>query len=297
MMIIQKIHDRVILFLTSLYKFLRFIYHYTKRCIKYGSCRYPYHESNENDSIRVLATGPSLTKELEQLREQGVLYSDSLFVMNFFALTDIFIQLKPTRYCLADPGFYKDKIKVDRIMQLYSALNSVVDWQMSLYVPNISEKVAQSRVTNKNIKIIPISTLHFEGFESHRNFFYKKGWATPSFVNVLMMIEYVCLNEGFSKIYLYGADHTFLNGLVVGDDNILYVEDRHFYGTERVIADVHSDGTPWRISEFIYDKYLTFVEHDVMRKYADYLGAQIINCTQCSCIDSYIRISQLDHKL
>lgn len=290
----QSLYSRVEAFLNSIFKSLRFICHFILRWIKYGRCYYPYHSNAANKSIRILATGPSLNDELKDLREKGVANSEPLFVMNFFAFYDIFTELKPSRYCLADPGFYKDKTMVDKIRDLFLTLNTIVDWPMSLYVPNVSEKEARKKITNKNIKIIPISTLHFEGFEIFRNLFYKKGWATPSFVNVLMMIEYVCLNEGFSKIYLYGADHTFLNGIVVGDDNILYVEDKHFYGSERIIADVHQDGTPWRVAEFIYDKYLTFVEHDIMRNYADYLSAEIINCTRCSWIDSYTRLAQIE---
>lgn len=285
----QPLHKRISLIFTGLFKSLRFVYHFISRWILYGRCYFPYRENKENIAIRVLATGPSLNDELLYLRKQGTLFSDPLFVMNFFAFHELFTELKPTRYCLADPAFYKDKIMVDKVQNLFDTLNNNVGWPMTLYVPNVSEKEAKIKIINKNIKICPVSTLHFEGFESFRNYFYKKGWATPSFVNVLMMIEYVCLNEGFSKIYLYGSDHSFLKGIVVGDDNVLYVEDKHFYGTERLIADVHTDGTPWRVAEFIYDKYLTFIEHDVMRHYADYIGAEIINCTKGSWIDSYVR--------
>lgn len=290
---IRRIQSALILFLNNLYKSLRFLCRYLIRWWTYGRCEFSYQSTNTNQSIRILATGPSLKNELIELRECGILGSEPLFVMNFFALTDLFTELKPTRYCLADPGYFKDKVMIDKIKELYRVLNSLVDWPMSLYVPNVSLKEARIKITNDNITIIPISTLHFEGFECYRNYFYKIGFATPSFVNVLMMVEYVCLNEGFSNLFLYGADHSFLSGLVVGDDNILYVEDNHFYGSERVVADIHIDGTPWRVAEFIYDKYLTFVEHDIMRHYADYLGAEIINCTKCSCIDSYKRISQI----
>ena len=48
------------------------------------------------------------------------------------------------------------------------------------------------------------------------------------------------------------------------------------------------------MKDFVYDKYLTFVEHEVMRGYADYLGAQIINCTKDSWIDAYVRKAQLE---
>ena len=290
---IRHFFVKLIKIIIDIFGFLKFVYRYFTRWWSYGKCYYPFQSTNTKQSIRILATGPSLKNELEELRISGILSSEPLFVMNFFALTDLFIDLKPTRYCLADPCYFKDKVMVDKIKELYRVLNYSVDWSMSLYVPNVSFREARMKITNSNIKIISISTLHYEGFEIFRNFLYKKGVATPSFVNVLMMVEYICLNEGFSELFLYGADHTFLNGLVVGDDNVLYVEDKHFYGSERIVADIHPDGTPLRIAEFIYDKYLTFIEHDILRNYADYLGAEIINCTRCSCIDSYKRISQI----
>lgn len=288
-------HTKIFGFFDSVYKSIRFLYHYIRRWIKYGKCEFPYRPSAENKSIRILATGPSLTKEIEELRERNLLSSDLLFVMNFFASTDLFVELKPSRYCLADPVFFKtDRLKEERFQTLIRRINELVEWDMKLYVPNVSIEVARMLFTNTRLTLIPISTLHFEGFQSKRNLFYKRGIATPSFVNVLLMIEYICLNEGFKKIYLYGADHTFLNNLIVDDDNVLRVEDTHFYGSEKVYAAVHDDGTPWGVSEYIYNKYLTFVEHEVMRNYADYLGAEIINCTKCSWIDSYVRIAQIE---
>ena len=289
------LHAKVGSFFDSLYKSIRFKYHYIRRLMKYGECKYPHHSSFENDCIRILATGPSLKTEIEDLRTNGILFADPLFVMNFFAFSDLFVELKPTRYCLADPSFFKEDNQLKKVDDLFALLSKLVTWEMSLYIPNVSSTIAKSKIINDHIKLIPISTLHFEGFESKRYKYYKKGIATPSFVNVLIMIEYICLNEGFKKIYLYGADHSFLSNLMVDDNNTLRIGDSHFYGNATV-ARYHKDGTPWRIAEFIYDKYLTFVEHDVMRHYADYLGAEIINCTKCSLIDSYVRLSMIEKR-
>lgn len=285
----QPLHVLIGNFFVGLFKSIRFGYHYFQRMIKYGNCIYPYHSCPDNNVIRVLATGPSLKKEIEELLSDGSLFSAPIFAMNFFAMSDLFLSFKPTRYCLADPGFFKEREKENR---LYEILNKEVTWNMKLYIPNVSMDIATRKIQNYHIALVPISTLHFEGFESNRNLFYKRGFATPSFVNVLIMIEYICLNEGFSKILLYGADHTFLSNLSVDDCNVLRIGDSHFDG-DAVVARYHNDGTPWRISEFIYDKYLTFKEHDIMRCYADYLGARIINCTQCSLIDSYERLAQV----
>lgn len=40
------------------------------------------------------------------------------------------------------------------------------------------------------------------------------------------------LNMGYSTIYLYGVDHTFLEGLKVNDKNELVHVYQHFYENE-----------------------------------------------------------------
>lgn len=288
-------HTIVFKGLTDVFKTIRFQYHRLRKMMRYGDCKYPYIEHFSGCSIRLLATGPSLNDEVEELRANGELTKYPIFVMNFFALSNMFIELQPSRYCLADQAFFFDSVKIEKVKNIYSIFNNEVTWGMSLYVPDYCYEVAKKRVTNESIIVIPISTLHYEGFESKRNIYYKMGIATPSFVNVLIMVEYICLNEGFARLFLHGVDHTFLTNLVVDEDNVLKVVDTHFYGEELVVAAYHDDGTPWSVAEFIYDKYLTFVEHERMRKYADYLGAEIINCTKCSWIDSYIRLAQIEN--
>ena len=285
-----RIKDAVV----GLWGSIQFTRRLIHKWIKCGRFKYPYKNSGINQSIYVLANGPSLNEEIVELRQQGTLFKEPLFVVNFFGLSPSFSELKPSRYCLADSGFFIDRLRVDETSHLIGILNKEVTWSMNLYVQDACYSIAKKKIINENIRVVPISTLHYSGFECIRSYFYRKGWSTPSFVNVLMMVEYVCLNEGFKTIYLYGADHTFLNNLIVGDDNVLYVNDEHFYGKEKTIADIHPNGKPWRVAEFIYDKYLTFIEHDVMRRYADYLGAKIINCTKGSLIDSYVRLAQLE---
>lgn len=105
------------------------------------------------------------------------------------------------------------------------------------------------------------------------------------------MASYVALNMGFSDIYLYGVEHTFFENMGVDDENRLYLTDSHFYGSEKRY--VLRDGQHWHIKDWLYDKYLTFLEHERIRGYADYLGATIVNCTKNSLIDAYVRLSQI----
>lgn len=292
----RPLHAKVLDFFADTYRSLRFFYHYIKEKNIYGNYRYPYTETHKGESVYILANGPSLNEEINEIFSSGK-YLEDVLVVNFFLESDLFTKIRPKYYCLADPRFNKENKLTERTKGVFKDLNEFVDWPMSLFVWNQAVDMISEYISNPNIKIIGLSILKFEGFENKRYKYYAKGTAVPSYVNVTIMAIYAMLNLGYSTIYLYGVDHTFLNSLIVGDDNVLYVEDKHFYGVKRVVAEYHLDGTPWTVAEFIFDKYLTFVEHEIMRGYADYLGAQIINCTKDSWIDAYVRKAQLEKRL
>lgn len=289
----RPLHARILDFLGDLYKSLRFLFHHLQEKRRFGEYCFTYNTLHNGEAVNILANGPSLNIELNSLLASGKIVDDVL-VVNYFLESELFVQIQPKYYCLADPGFNQKNKLIERTKNVFKALNERVSWPMTLFVWNSAVEMVSKYISNPNIKIIGLSILQFEGFENKRFKLYKEGKAAPSYVNVTIMAIYALLNLGYSKLYLYGVDHSFLTNLIVGDDNILYVEDNHFYGKERIIADYHTDGTPWKVSEFIYDKYLTFVEHEVMRGYADYLGAQIINCTKDSWIDAYVRTTQLE---
>jgi hypothetical protein len=182
----------------------------------------------------------------------------------------------------------------EQASSIYEIFNKTVDWQMTLFVPIGKDRFVRRKVINSNVRITPVSINLFNGFEASRFIFYKKGWSVPSFVNITIMALFVALNMGSKRILLYGVDHTFLREIAVDDDNVLCSFDKHFYGDRLRKIQPREDGTYMRMADFVYDKYLTFKEHDIIRDYADYLGATIINCTRCSCIDSYIRLSQIN---
>ncbi len=292
-MLIRRLHSKIRSFIESIYRGCKYSYLYMQEKKKFGNFYFPYRKLHEGEEVYILANGPSLKGEILQLMESRKDLSQSV-VVNFFIESELFHRIRPKYYCLADPIFNQKSKLTERTKGVYAKLNNEVTWSMTLFVWKEAEGMLRNVINNPNIQIVGLSILMFGGFESNRYKYYKKGMAVPSYVNVTIMALYAMLNLGYSTIYLYGVDHTFLTNLVVGDDNILYVEDCHFYGTERVIADYHADGTPWRVAEYIYDKYLTFVEHEVMRGYANYLGAQIINCTKGSWIDAYVRRAQLE---
>lgn len=289
----RPLHAKILNFFGEVYKSFRFSYHHLKERNTFGNYNFPYESLHKGETVYILANGPSLNEEIAVLLKNSPDLSNSL-VVNFFAESDLFLQIKPRFYCLADPMFNVKEMMTEREGELFRSLNQSVNWSMTLFVWKKAEANIAKFITNPNITIKGLSILTFEGFESNRYKYYKRGVAVPSYVNVTIMALYALLNLGYSTIYLYGVDHSFLAGLGVNDDNRLCIVDKHFYGTEKYEFGPKIDGTLWTMKDFVYDKYLTFVEHEVMRGYADYLGAKIINCTKDSWIDAYVRKAQLE---
>lgn len=61
----------------------------------------PIHE-RKGDRMIVIGNGPSLKKTVELYLPE--LKENECVMVNFAAMTDLFLQLKPTTYLLVDPG-------------------------------------------------------------------------------------------------------------------------------------------------------------------------------------------------
>lgn len=281
-------------FLSISYKSIRFFYHRLQEKRQFGKYELAYSTEHNKECVNILANGPSLKNEIIELKKAGLRMRESA-VVNFFALSETFFELKPKYYLLADKQFFLDENQDGNYGRVFKSFNDNVDWDMNLIVPYNFRSKARQYVKNERIKIDCVSSLMYEGDENKRFKSWKSGKSVPSYVNVAIMGEYYFLQKGYSKIYLYGVDHTFLQNLAVDDDNFLCISDTHFYGTQmyRITDIIDGKEVHCKIADFVYDKYLTFKEHELMQAYSEYLGAQIINCTKCSMIDAYPRLVQI----
>lgn len=246
-------------------------------------------------SIAILANGPSLKEVLPRLEIDEEFRNIDFLVMNFFAFEEIFFHIKPKHYCLADPMFFKENHRPERVgdvRKLFDILQNNVDWDLHLYVPSHFSKnfVRFSKITNKKISIVVFNCVEYKGYESLRNIFYKRGLATPYVATVANLAIFACINCGYSKILLYGVDHTFFD-FCVDEKNRLCRKETHFYDEGKVFLKpmLNSDGTVVKISRYLEFLADLFKSHDYLSSYAKYVNAEIINCTSCSLIDSYAR--------
>jgi hypothetical protein len=264
------------------------------KLIVFKSFNNPIKKDNSG-SVTVLANGPSLKEIIPFLTSEEEFKNNDFVVMNFFAFDDVFFQIKPKHYCFVDPMFFYENHQIENVKKLFTILEDKVDWHMNIYIPKISKYRnfnAFSGITNKNINILRINVINYEGYEYFRNFFYKKGLATPFMAGVAILAIYIALNSGYSKINVYGVDHNYFDNLCINESNELCGKETHFYDKEVVLLKpmLRSDNSKvWKVSDFILEKWTLFKSHDLLADYAKYLNAVIINCTKRSMIDSYYR--------
>ena len=249
-----------------------------------------------SDGLVLLANGPSLGEELPRLLAGERAGCDFLAV-NYFAEHEAFERLRPAYYVLSDPQFFRDSTLRDRVAALYRTLSRKVTWPMTLYVQYYNPEHFDYRAAlpNGRIRIVPFHTQPYRGFRRLEFWLYRHGLGSANFGTVIQHVEYIGLLLGYRCLHLYGVDHTLTEGLTVDAQNRLCRLDRHFYddGQPAVARPMYVNATlppvPYTMASYMAELAELFRGHEVLRAYADRLGARIVNHTRGSMIDAYER--------
>lgn len=255
------------------------------------------HETKD-ESCYVLGNGPSLNKDLKECKLS--FQSKNLIVVNNFGFSEFYSILKPGFYVLADAAYYVDNIDQQvqlSVDNLFVELKNKTSWPVKLFVPFEGKRKIQDLLKeNSNFAIVGYNNVNtWKGFKWFDRWVYDKQWAIFSGINVIIASLYLAITLGFKQIYLFGVDHTWHKNLVVGDDNILYFYDDHFYDVENqkpipVILEKNNKIIYMKIHEqFDYLKK-TFEVYHYLEDYAKYKNVMIYNCTLGSYIDAFTRI-------
>jgi hypothetical protein len=246
----------------------------------------------------VLANGPSLKTSLESF-SKGITreYKNCDFiVMNYFALDEVFLKIKPRHYCLVDPMFFQDSHRSDDVKGLFKTLQNFTSWNLNLYIPlhQYDKFKLYSQLTNPFINIIKVNVRHYYGYEGLRHYFYSKGLAIPPVKNVSILAIYTGILSGYNKISLYGVDHTFFDSLFVNEANQICNIYKHFNdNSEKGFVSKpikrNDNGQIWKLSDYLKDIAQMFASHDLLEGYSKKNEVKIINCTKNSMIDSFDR--------
>ncbi len=245
------------------------------------------------NEIMILANGPSLKDTLADIRSGKLEWKgkDSFFV-NYLALDDVFMLMKPKHYCLSDPQFFMDGYpNSERGKQLLKHLAHATDWDMNIYVPYVFKDSAKLVDTNPHLKIIPFHTVPCLGTDGLRRWMFRKGLANGEYGTVVQNAIYVSVHLGFSKLHLYGVDHNFFDNLTLNDDNVLCSRTSHFYDTGKPeLTPVRVAKGTMRVDEFLGYYSELFRGYFVLKEYADACGCEILNHTRNSLIDAFRRV-------
>lgn len=252
-------------------------------------------KKNCSGTVAVLANGPSLKEVLPDLTSKEEFRGVDFIALNLFALENTFFDIKPKHYCLADPMFFKETHRIDNVLKLFKILEEDVNWEMNIYIPShcLLEFLNFSKLKNKYIKIVCVNNTHYHGFEIFRHYFYNNNFAMPNAQTVANLAIYVGINSGYSKLNLYGVDHTFFDSLCVNDKNEVCNRETHFYSDgQPVLKPIRRNDNDevFKMSYYVESIQKMFKSHDLLSAYANYKKVEIVNYTAISLIDSYKRI-------
>jgi hypothetical protein len=150
-------------------------------------------------------------------------------------------------------------------------------------------------ITNPFIHVVKMNKKYCtELVPSIRHRLYNTGYFMVPDATIANTAIFLALIEGYKEIEIYGCDHNQFLEMTVNENNELCMRDTHFFDEKElnlrpIIKPYGSGNTIWRVHEFLFFCYSQFANHELLREYADYLGARIINCTKGSMIDSYER--------
>lgn len=234
----------------------------------------------------LIANGPSLKEVFRD--DIGIFEGQDVFTVNLFYETRFFNEIKPGNHIIADSGFWNatEDPKVLAIHAKFKENLLKVSWDMNLFVPYAGYPIIKEILkANDKITIIPYNHTPVYGSKRISHFLYKKNLGMPTPTNVLNAAIFMALNVGYKKLYLYGADHSWMKDLFIDEDNDICCFQNHFYDDE-VIPYKMAKGS---LGEGLNGIVGAFQSYKLLDDYSKSIDARIINKTKGSYIDVFDR--------
>ena len=270
---------------------------YLMRKVKRESFRNYIPKSHHSRPLAILVNGPSLNHSLTEIIETKKHEEYDLMCVNFMVNDSRFEIIRPRYYVISDPMFYDAPGCEDRVKDFFANINRKVFWKLILFVPYRfwKDKSWLKRFHN-NIETIPF----YMETPSEIVYFFsrmaKAGIIGTCYGSVLHHAIYAGLLSGYDKIYLYGADHTFFDGLCVNSQNQVCKKTTHFYDENPNIEPIYHTytgvKTPYTMSHFLNEYFRVFHGHEILQTIAKSMAVDIVNKTPISMIDSYKRTDE-----
>ena len=242
----------------------------------------------------ILANGPSLRQTITD--HGALLESLPTLAVNFAANAPEFTQLKPRYYVLADPHFV-NATDDPNVKLLFDNLRKVT-CPMRLFVDRRYRRRFVSLLGgNANISVETFNAVGAEGFAWFERLAYRSRLAMPRPRNVLIPSIMIGIMLGYRRIFICGADHSWMRDLRVTDDNEVVSGMSHFYKESSAeVSRSRNEYRSYRLHDIIRSYYVAFLSYHKIRRFADSLGVEIINATPGSYIDAFKRGSLAEQK-
>ena len=244
----------------------------------------------------ILATGPSLSVDRVKYKLE-IQHNDTL-VMNQFAESDVFVEIKPKIYLLVDSLYFSDLSRLQpvvrgKMVRLREALINKVDWSMSLIVPDVAKGSDLLRVLkgNPSIKVLYYNSRLPFTYNRFGLFLLLNGLVAPPAQTVACVAACLGVLLKYGEIWMLGIDtsmHTMMR--VDQKTNEMYIENSHFYGKQR--EPIFNAGKPAKASYWLDCASKMLAGYEIVRKFADYSGVRVINASSFSWVDSLERVEQ-----
>ncbi|MEJ8764184.1 hypothetical protein WKU26_12365 [Phocaeicola sp. HCN-40430] len=179
-----------------------------------------------NNKLIILGNGKSLNETSLPSKE-----NTDYLVVNRHVLSDNYNIIKPLYYVLADPFFFNNNEGLNIITQI----NTKTSWNIFLYIPyNIKAYPKIKKIiTNPHIKILTYNSFKYDGHKFIKYFLYNHYLAIPHPQNVLVPSIMIGIFNHYQTIELYGVEHTWTKYLYVDKNNIVYLDNPHFFDKEK----------------------------------------------------------------
>ena len=240
---------------------------------------------SSHGNLIILGNGPSLRENIDNDLE--LLKQSDCMAVNFAANTSEFFAIKPRYYVLADPHFFQNT--TDSNVKMLSENLQQVDWPMTLFVPVQSLKIVKERLA-PSIIVKDFNMVAVEGPGWFRNLLFKMRLGMPRPRNVLIPSLMIGIWMGYQKIYILGADHSWLRTLTVDDNNKVVSVQPHFYKENpKEIERITKVYDARKLHEILESMTIAFRSYHTIRDFADCRNISITNCTPHSYIDAFAR--------
>lgn len=236
--------------------------------------------------LYIMGNGPSLRTNLDNNLE--LLERSDTLAVNFAANTPEFRIVRPKYYVLADPHFFRN-ISDKNVAALLESLKAV-DWRMTLFVPAKSRRSAARMIGNTMVSVEGFNFLAAEGWTWLEQLMFRLRLGMPRPRNVLIPSIMIGVWLGYKKIYILGADHSWLKTLDVDSDNRVVSVQPHFYKEDsHEVERINRTYLDLKLHQVLESMTIAFASYHKINAYASRCGITIINATPGSFIDAFPR--------